>query len=171
MKTTTVLACIALVTCLAVCLSFAQKAKAQESLEARAIIPLFSKAQDSPTFLVEYSNDGDADADIPSLMGGSVAVIDGVEYAQRGVPFVGNPALKPGQTKPFRIQLSGYLPGARKVGYSQELRRWRWNVPLANGRHTLRLLLGGKEYGPIAFFWEGDVTMFLKQEAPETPVE
>jgi len=132
-----------------------------------ALVPVMSTMQDSPEFVVDFTNDTGSEVDITVLLEKSVAVLDGKDYSRHTIKFVGNPALKPGRTHTVRISLAEYLPGSTKLGYSAEAKRWRWRIPVAEGRHTLLLKLGNRQYGPVAFAWEPkELTLPTSAEHP-----
>ena len=131
------------------------------------LVPVMSTVQDSPEFVIDFANDTGREVDIPTLVEKSVVVLDGKEYSRHTVVFVGNPALKPGKTHAFKISLADYLPAGTKLGYSAEAKRWRWRIPVAEGRHTLLLKLGNRQYGPVAFGWEPkELTLPTSAERP-----
>jgi len=140
----------------------AQEAKPAPNKATLPLVPVFSTALDGPEFTLGYMNDTNEAVNIPALLRGSSAALDGKVYPRTSVKFVGNPSLPPGQTKLLSITLAGYLPKWEKKGYSKLLKRWRWKPPLKSGKHTLLVKVGDKEYGPITFLWEGDVPLLYE---------
>jgi hypothetical protein len=156
------------VTCLAISIAVAQNRTEPTSFDTHTLIPVFSRSMDTPLFMVTYTQDMESEGDIPDLLLNSVMTIDGVEHGSPLVAFGGDATLGPGQTRTMRIAVSSYLPAGERLGYSQETERWRWKIRLADGRHRVSVRLGGEEYGPVDFFWDGKQSMNLLQEKPET---
>ncbi len=143
------------------------EAGSKRDREAGALVPVMSTAQDSPEFAIDFTNDTGSEVEIPALLEKAVAVLDGKEYARHTVKFAGNAALKPGKAHAFKISLADYLPAGTKLGYSAEAKRWRWKIPVTEGRHTLLLKLGNMQYGPVAFAWEPrELTLPTSGERP-----
>ena len=111
---------------------------------------------------------GESEGDIPDLMRNSVVTIDGAEHKSPLVAFGGNATLSPGETHTMRIALSSYLQAGERLCHSQETQHWRWKIRLLDGQHRASLRFGVEEYGPLIFFWDGEQSMNLLQEKPET---
>jgi hypothetical protein len=157
--------------CLSVCIAFAQDKAEPDSPDPRALIPVMTPTMDNPMFRITYMQDATSEGNIPELLHNSLMTIDGVEYKRYVVKFAGNPTLKPGQSHAMRIGTGSYLRGSERLGYSQETSRWRWKSLLAKGMHRVSLQLGGKEYGPTDFYWDGEQSMKLLEEKPTTSPE
>lgn len=146
-------------------LLLAQEAKPAPNRATLPLVPVFSTALDGPEFTLDYVNDTNDAVKIIDLWQGSSVTLDGQVYP-RGLlaGIAGNWIVEPGQTISFTINLRQYLPGARlkKMGYSKTLKRWRWKTLLKSGNHTLFVMFGEKEYGPITFVWRGDVPLLYE---------
>jgi len=143
----------------------AQEPKSAPNRATLPLVPVFSTALDGPEFTLDYVNDTNDSVSTIDLWEGSSATLDGKVYPHGFLPgMAGNPIIEPGQTISLTINLRQYLPDARfkKMGYSKTLKRWRWKTLLKSGNHTLLVMVGDKEYGPITFVWRGHVPLLYE---------
>ena len=138
-------------------LLIAQEPKLEPDSAMLPLVPVFSTAQDSPAFTLDYVNDTSESVNIMGLMQNMSGTLDGKVYRSKGILYVGPGSLPPGGTQSINIGPTSFLRGAEKKKYSTVLKRWRWKSPLESGKHTLLVRFGEKEYGPITFHWDGDV--------------
>jgi hypothetical protein len=115
----------------------------RQSEPGLAILPFFKGDQDTPLFLLDYTNQTGVTESLTALLMASTITLDGKEHRSGGVCLIGNDLVKAGVRRPFLIGLDGYLPRDQ----SNRLR-------LDPGRHTLSVRFGGREYGPIRFVWD-----------------
>jgi hypothetical protein len=130
--------------------------------EDLVIYPVFSAALDSPTFMVDYTNDTDHILVIPKLIEESSIIFDGLEYPLTVLAFGGMSNLRPGETWTYAFTLDSYISGAQKQGYDKDLNRWRWRTAIKPGKHTLALKFFGKESRPISFLWKETAPLLNK---------
>jgi hypothetical protein len=112
----------------------------KSKLQIRSV---FRTDQDSPQFQIIYKNETDRVLDLTDLITQSAIILDGKRWPNRILKFGGNPELAPGETWNVAIDIGAYVEGAERVCFSNELKRWRWNVPLSSGTHSVIVEFGG----------------------------
>lgn len=106
------------------------------------------KRANSPQFCYTITNTTHKNIDVAGMLDTAAVILDGKEYHQSLVSFLGNPVVSPGQTWTSTFYVRAFLPGSWKPS------GWTWNdTALAEGSHTLAYKMGGKTYGPAAFIW------------------
>lgn len=106
------------------------------------VTPVVSRAMDGPMFRVEITNEGPEEFEAWLLTTRIGMVLDGVELQPLGYRWPGIvPMIEPGESYGLTFGIGSFLPGARRDAYSERLGRWRWEIPLAGGRHRVRFFL------------------------------
>lgn len=144
------------------CLPSARSEPQQYAVGDLPLLPVFSAAQDGPAFVADFKNETQQAVNIVKLIEASSIVLDGKIYKRQGIKFAGNSQLRPGSANSFKFDLGGYLLGSERKEFSESMKRWRWKSSLAPGKHTMLLNLGGKQYGPVSFVWDGDAPLLTK---------
>ena len=143
----------------------AQEPKSAPNRATLPLVPVFSTALDGPEFILYYVNDTNDGVNISDLWQGSSLTLDGKVYPGRLLPGIaGKLKIEPGEGISRTVNLRQYLPDDmfEKMGYSKTLKRWRFKTLLKSGNHTLLVMVGEKEYGPITFHWRGHVPLLYE---------
>lgn len=123
-----------------------------------AVFPSFSSTLDSPKFVMEFTNKGDDVVAPLTFWNEQSIILDGKEYPRRinKIGFVaGKPWLEFGETWQRTMDIASFLPNPKKGKYSEKLGRWRWEISLKSGTHTLIVKFGDYESKPVKFVWDG----------------
>ncbi len=128
----------------------------QESL---TLTPVFTNKDGNPKYIIpntpefaySFTNTTGKDINLLTLCHQSVLILDGKRYGDPTFYWFGNDVLRPSQKWDTTVKVSEFLPEAQHPG-------WKWSESvLPSGRHTLSLLFGNQQYGPVSFIWQNQI--------------
>ena len=126
------------------------------------VYPILAAAMDSPSFVVEYTNQGPEKLYLPDMLNMETIIFDGREYTRKSLVFSGIPFVEPGAKSRHTVDIYSFLFNSERQKYSPALGRWRWQCPLPTGKHTLIVKFAGKESPPLEFQWDSSVPLLYK---------
>ena len=106
--------------------------------DSLVVYPSFCTEMTSPMFCVEYTNTGDKNADLLSLLMSEAIILDGKEYPRAIAKFAGGSSLFPGRSWKHTIEIGPSFLGKKR---------------LSVGRHTLIVKFAGAESRELPFEW------------------
>lgn len=141
---------------LALILLHAPAFHAQTSDPPRAI-PLYSNIEQGPAFMLECVNTTGGTLSAIQVIAEAALRVDGALIERTGGiagSFIGGvPSFSPGQHWTMMVGLRQRDVGTKNAEFGAVLRS-PWDVPLADGRHTIAFRCAGAWSDPIEFVWE-----------------
>lgn len=119
--------------------------------------PIFEEGQKIPTgtfFRIHYKNISSQTLDLGALLKASSIILDGKRYPYQ-TPEPSLVFLQPGKDEAFSISPENYVPNQKRALLADSLHRWCWVSGITKGEHTLSLQFGGRQYGPVYYYWGG----------------
>jgi hypothetical protein len=125
--------------------------------EKPRLVPLFSRVEDAPAFMLYCPNDTPAAISATGLLNEIAYRVDGVVQQRTGgiasVFMGGEPILDPGQTWRIMIGLRQSSSGTKSPDFGATLRA-PWIVALSAGFHAIALRCASNWTNELAFYWE-----------------
>lgn len=123
--------------------------RSEPDRKAVALLPLLpqfsASSADGVAFTCDFTNDTSEVMDMAPYRTTAHLILDDEDYRTLPVTLTESVNVAPGKTQSFSFHLTDFT-----VVKDKDI----W--PLKNGRHTILLKFGGKQYGLLRFDWRGD---------------
>lgn len=112
------------------------------------------KGPEGTYFHVRYKNASSKPLYAGPLLEQSTILLDGIQYQYHG-PEPTYFHIQAGEDSFFLMSPDDFVPKIKRSILADTLHRWRWVSGIPQGEHTLSFQFGGRQYGPVLYYWSG----------------